>query len=289
LSHEKSFYEMSGKVNFRVWRIKPIVVRCGNGQAGTQKEDTAMKLSLPLAALGCALMSATALAADLPARKAAPTPIFTPAPAYSWDGFYLGVQAGGVWDRVSSAGNNSNYYYSLLFPALATVPWYGYNSGASTKSGFVGGGHAGYNWQMGAFVLGAEGDLEGASVWSGSLRGSLRGRLGFAADRVLFYGTGGLAFGGRNGSSTYGAWGYNYGGATSSTRLGWTVGAGVEYLITQNWSAGLEYRYSNFGANNSTGYWGGNLGGNANMTENAIRARVSYHFSAPAAPVLARY
>ena len=250
-----------------------------------------MKLSLPLAALGCALMSATALAADLPARKSVPSPVFTPAPAYSWDGFYLGLQAGFVWDRVSNAGNYGGYAWlaAPLFPALATVPWAAGSTGANTKSGFVGGGHAGYNWQMGAFVLGAEGDLEGASVWSGSLRGSLRGRLGFAVDRALLYTTGGMAFGGRNGSSAYGAYGYNYGGTSSSTRLGWTVGAGVEYLITQNWSAGLEYRYSNFGANNSTGYWGGNPGGNANLSENAIRARVSYHFSAPAAPVLTRY
>ena len=246
---------------------------------------------ISVVALSAAMLATTAFAADLPARKSAPSPVFTPAPAYSWDGLYLGLQAGAVWDRVSSNNNYGGYGYlaAPLFPVASTSLWYGYNTGASTKSGFVGGGHAGYNWQMGAFVLGAEGDLEGASVWSGSLRGSLRGRLGFALDRVLFYGTGGLAFGGGDGSSAYGAYGYNYGGASSSTRLGWTVGAGVEYLITQNWSAGLEYRYSDFGANNATGYWGGNPGGNARLTEHALRARLSYHFSTPAAPVVARY
>ena len=247
-----------------------------------------MLARISVIALSAAMLAANAFAADLPDRKYVPSPVYTPAPAAAWEGLYLGLQAGAVWDQVSSNDYYGGYGY-LLAPVAASSLWYGYNTGASTKSGFVGGGHAGYNWQMGAFVLGGEGDLEGASVWSGSLRGSLRGRLGYAFDRVLFYGTGGMAFGGRNGSDAYGAWGYNYGGNSSSTRIGWTLGAGVEYLITQNWSAGLEYRYSDFGTNNASGYYGFNPGGNAKLTENALRARVSYHFSTPAAPVVAKY
>jgi outer membrane immunogenic protein len=248
-----------------------------------------MKLSLPVAALGAALISTSAFAADLPSRKEAPNPVFTPAPVFSWTGLYVGLQAGLVWDQLSLANNNA-WMFAGAFPVATTAVWGAYNSGASTRTGFVGGGHIGGNYQMGSFVVGVEGDLEGASVWTGSLRGSLRGRLGFALDRALIYTTGGLAFGARSGSSTYGAWGYNWGGNTSSSRTGWTIGGGVEYAFAGNWSAGLEYRYSNFGTNNSTGAWGYNLGGNVKLTENAVRARVSYHFfSAPSAPVIAKY
>jgi outer membrane immunogenic protein len=249
-----------------------------------------MKISTPIAALVGALMSTTAFAADLPSRKMAPAYI-APAPVFTWSGFYVGLQAGALWDQLQGANNGANAWWaSTLFPNAANTLWYGYNTGASTQSGFVGGGHIGYNFQTGPAVFGLEGDLEGASLRTGSLRGSLRGRLGFAVDRVLFYGTGGLAFGARNGSSTYGAYGYNWGGNTSSSRMGWTVGAGVEYAFTQAWSAGLEYRYSQFSGNSgNTGYFGYNYGGNTKINENAVRARLSYHFGAPSAPVVAKY
>jgi len=241
------------------------------------------------AALAASTLAGGAFAADLPSRKVAPAPVYAPPPVFTWTGFYVGLQAGAVWDKVSNNGNYGGYGYALapVFPVASTALWWA--SGNNTKTGFVGGGHIGGNYQIGAFVVGAEGDLEGASVWSGSLRGSLRGRLGFGLDRALIYATGGLAFGGRSGSSNYGYYGYNWGGNTSSSRLGWTAGAGLEYAFTPNWSAGAEYRYSDFGTNNTTGTWGYNLGGNARLTENALRARVSYHFFAPSAPALAKY
>ena len=247
-----------------------------------------MKMKSTLAALGCAMLGTTAMAADLPSRKA-PPPYIPPPPVFTWTGFYVGLQAGGAWDRVS---NNGNYGGMLapFFPGAATTLWWAGNSGANVKSGFVGGGHVGGNYQMGMFVLGLEGDLEGASIMTGSLRGSIRGRLGLAFDRALLYTTGGVAFASRSGSSNYGTFGYNWGGNTASSRTGWTVGAGVEYAIAPAWSIGVEYRYSDFGTNNSNGVWGFNLGGNIRQTENAVRARASYHFfSAPAAPVVARY
>ncbi|MFO1118047.1 MAG: outer membrane beta-barrel protein [Beijerinckiaceae bacterium] len=247
---------------------------------------------LALLAAVAAVTGTSAYAADLPARKEAPmAPLLAPAPAYTWGGFYVGLQAGVVWDRITAA-NNGAYAYLLAptFPIAGSALWWGYNSGASTKSGFVGGGHVGYNWQMNSFVLGAEGDIEGASVWSGSYRASLRGRLGFAIDRTLVYATGGVAFSGRSGSSVTGYYGYNWGANTTSSRTGWTVGGGVEYLISPNWSAGLEYRYTQFSGNTgNTGYFGYNWGGNIGLIEQALRARVSYHFAQPSAPVLARY
>jgi outer membrane immunogenic protein len=240
------------------------------------------------AALAASTLAGGAFAADLPSRKVAPAPVYAPAPIFTWTGFYVGLQAGGAWDQVSLANNNA-WMFAGAFPLATTAVWSGYNSGATTKSGFVGGGHAGGNYQIGAFVLGAEGELEGASMWTGSFRASLRGRVGFAMDRALVYATGGLAYTSRSGSNVYGGWGYNWGGNTSSSRTGWTVGGGAEYAFSPNWSAGLEYRYTNFGTNNTTGTWGYNLGGNVQLTENAVRGRVSYHFFAPTAPVLAKY
>ena len=249
-----------------------------------------MNLKTLTAALLVGVSSTAAMAADLPSRKVAPAYI-APAPIFTWSGFYLGVQAGVLWDQIQGANNGANAWWaSTLFPNAANTLWYGYNNGPSTKTGFAGGGHVGYNFQTGPAVFGVEGDLEGASVWGSGLRASIRGRLGFAIDRVLFYGTGGLAFMTRSGSNSYGAFGYNLGGNTSSSRTGWTVGAGVEYAFTQNWSAGLEYRYTQFSGNNgNTGYFGYNYGGNTKINENALRARLSYHFSAPAAPVVAKY
>lgn len=240
------------------------------------------------AALAATSLAGSAFAADLPSRKVAPAPVYAPVPIFTWTGFYVGLQAGAVWDKVSYTGDNG-YLYSLLFPVATTTVWTGYNNGGSTKTGFVGGGHVGYNWQVGSFVFGAEGDVEGASVWNGGLRSSIRGRLGFALDRALIYATGGLAIASRAGTIATGTWGYNWGGNTSSTRVGWTVGGGVEYAFTPNWSAGLEYRYSDFGTNNNNGGWL-NVGSRIRLTENAVRARVSYHFNTGySAPVLAKY
>ena len=244
-----------------------------------------------LTALGCALISTTVMAADLPSRKA-PPPYIPPPPVFTWTGLYVGLQAGIAWDQVSNNGNYGGWGIAAapLFPVATTALWAGGQNGANNKTGFVGGGHIGGLYQMGSFVLGLEVDLEVSSLWTGSLRGSVRGRLGFAIDRTLIYATGGMAFASRSGSSTYGWYGYNWGGNTSSSRVGWTVGGGVEYAFTPNWSVGLEYRYTDFGTNNNTGTWGGSLGSNVRLTENAVRARASYHFfSAPAAPVVARY
>ena len=138
-------------------------------------------------------------------------------------------------------------------------------------------------------MIGLEGDIEGATVWNGVLRSSIRGRLGFALDRALVYATGGLAIGSHSGTVNTGMWGYNWGGNTSSTRVGWTVGGGVEYAFTPNWSAGVEYRYSDFGTNNNNDGWL-NVGSRLRVTENAVRVAYPYHFNTSySAPVVAKY
>ena len=94
-----------------------------------------------------------AQAADLPTRKEAPAPIFVP-PPFTWTGFYVGVNAGGVW----GSGSVSSTLFANGFPILENE-WPGGSLGGS-QTGFIGGGQAGYNWQTGSFVLGVETDFD---------------------------------------------------------------------------------------------------------------------------------
>ena len=169
-----------------------------------------------------------AQAADLPTRKEAPAPVFVP-PPFTWTGFYVGVNAGGIWP---SGSRNA----SLFAPAAFAFPVSSFFPGGlgSQSAGFLGGGQAGYNWQTGAFVLGVETDFDGTTLsksidrtgtpfagvgvpggllgdtlslhakTSLSWLGTTRARLGFVAtpdNRLMIYATGGIAYGG--GSSNF--------------------------------------------------------------------------------------
>jgi outer membrane immunogenic protein len=217
----------------------------------------------------------TAQAADLPTRKEAPAPVFVP-PPFTWTGFYVGVNAGGVW---GSGGNASTTAFFNGFPVVSTN-WPNTNFGGG-QTGFIGGGQAGYNWQTGAFVLGVETDFDGTSLSrsrsvvgptfiepifglndfftaDGKLSldwfGSTRARVGFVAtpdNRLMFYGTGGFAYGGAsshlNVFDAVDGWFFSSGGGSSS-RTGWTLGGGVEYAFTNNIIFGAEYLYYNLGS-----------------------------------------
>jgi outer membrane immunogenic protein len=196
-------------------------------------------LCLATTALACA---APALAADLPSRSAPPSP-FTPAPAFSWAGFYVGVNAGVGW----ASGRD----------VIVTGPVGGVVSGGDNGR-FVGGGQIGFNMQSGAFVYGLETDIQyvgdgGGHAWgnytwwanggnSGYL-GTLRGRLGYAMDRTLLYVTGGLAYGGLNSNPFTG---------NSTSNVGWVIGGGVEYAFTNNWTGRIEGLYIQNGSDNQT-------------------------------------
>jgi outer membrane immunogenic protein len=216
-----------------------------------------IKKLLLTTALAC--LSATAFAADLPSRRAPPVYAPPPIPIFSWTGFYMGGQVGYAFGRETSSIFGAGG--ALIQPTYAANP---------NPNGIIGGGHVGYNFSTqslpvfgGALgtggVIGVEGDVDGSDYrrnpylvpapfgGTGSVRnsiqGSIRGRLGFAVDRALFYATGGAAFATFNTS-------YSFAGGTDSfshTRVGWTVGGGVEYAITNNWSLRAEYRYSDFG------------------------------------------
>ncbi|MDB5572260.1 MAG: Autotransporter outer rane beta-barrel protein [Hyphomicrobiales bacterium] len=232
-----------------------------------------------------AALSVPALAADLPRRSAAPTPVYA-APIFTWSGFYVGAQLGYAWGKDK---------FSVLTPVV--------DSFSTSPAGLLGGVHAGYNWQTGSIVLGVEADLElanardnlartigGTALVLGSrigTQGSLRLRAGYAFDRTLLYVTGGVA--GASIKESVIAAGVKT--STSGTEYGYTLGAGVEYAITNNISARAEYRFTDFGKSNYAGTVGGGVGAvtaNFKTTDHAVRVGVSYRFGGMG-PVVARY
>ncbi|MDP4025649.1 outer membrane beta-barrel protein [Methylobacterium sp. NEAU 140] len=204
---------------------------------------------LPAALVGAAAFSCAlaAEAADLPVRAAPPA--FTPLPAFTWTGFYAGVNAGYAF---GTAGGSF------------TDPSYGTVTGGGRSGGFAGGGQIGYNYQFtpgSGFVVGVEADIQatafakadaaylGATPYY-SVRpsldyfGTLRGRVGYAFDRVLIYGTGGFAYGGGARSSYAAAYPYTL---PNTTRTGYALGGGVEYAFTEKLSAKVEALYLKLG------------------------------------------
>jgi outer membrane immunogenic protein len=175
-----------------------------------------MKTFVRVAALLVALITTPAAAADLYARA----PAFAAAPfnGYNWNGVYVGANLGYQWGSVTNWG--------------------------ASPSGITGGGQIGYNWQVHPnWVLGIEADIQGSAAsdtfaaykFSNPWFGTVRGRVGYAMSNVLFYLTGGLAYGGGR---------VEFAGITESqTHLGWTLGGGVEVGLTPNWSAKAEYLY----------------------------------------------
>lgn len=249
------------------------------------------KIILP--ALAAALLSSTAMAADLPGRgpAVAPAPVFSPAPVFTWTGVYIGGQIGYAWGKDSTTE----------FVTATGLPT-GFAQGFK-PDGMIGGLHAGFNYQMGSIVLGVETDIE-ASGYKGGYRllngdgtdsetnwqGSLRGRVGVAMDRALIYATGGLAY--ANFTHTY-IDGVAPIAAESfkKTDMGWTAGVGLEYAFTRNLTARAEYRYSDYGNFNHVSLVA--FPGNTyrqNPSNHAVRFGVSYLFNmSGSGPVVAKF
>jgi len=237
------------------------------------------KFSLATAVLVAA--SASAFAADLPSRR--PPPVYTPVPLFTWTGFYVGGDIGYTW----GTDTHSN-------PAGAVFQ--------ATPQGEIGGAHIGYNYQISQFVVGLEGDVDGLSfrntvgVPGGGvvattipIEGSVRGRLGYAWDRALFFATGGAAFAQVQHNYFNAAGVSDPGNTYSSTRVGWTVGGGVEYALSNNWSVRGEYRYADFGRSSDVISTGAVIGNH--VIEHRVTVGFSYKFDmyAPPAPVVAKY
>jgi len=265
-----------------------------------------------------ALGAVAAQAADLPTRKEAPAPVFVP-PPFTWTGFYVGLNAGGIWP---SGSRNA----TLFDPNAGTDGGFlnaDFPGGLGSQSaGFIGGGQAGYNWQTGAFVLGVETDFDGTTVGKSfntvgapfegpgvpaglvgddltvhgranlDWLGTTRARVGFVAtpdNRLMIYATGGIAYGG--GSSNFSVFdattGAFWSGGPSSTRVGWTIGGGVEYAITNNITIKGEYLYADLGSHsfNSLGnadaaafFPGVVITGKIDYNASIFRAGVNYKF-----------
>jgi outer membrane immunogenic protein len=184
--------------------------------------------------------ASAAQAADLPSRYS-PAADYNAIPTFTWSGFYAGLNAGFGW----SAGT-SRYYD----PAFGRV-------GGGSKNGFIGGAQAGYNYQFGMFVVGAETDIQYAAVGnkgssygntyypgtSDGYYGTIRARAGLAFDRALIFATGGFAYGDIGGNKPSDTELGSHRG--NSTNTGWTLGGGVEYAITNNFTAKVESHYVN--------------------------------------------
>lgn len=190
---------------------------------------------------------ATAQAADLSYRSRAPYTVAQPLNAYSWAGPYLGANVGYEWASVSNTG--------------------------AKPSGVAGGLTGGYNWQSGSVVFGLEGDIQATAAndrfatykFSNPWFGTARGRIGYAFNNVMLYGTAGLAFGSLQVEQ--------FGLSQSQSSIGWTAGLGAEVGIYQNWTAKIEYLYVDLQNNNYM-----LTAANNGLDFSTVRIGVNYHF-----------
>jgi len=208
------------------------------------------KIAIAAAALMMGSMSASA--ADLAAAPYTKAP--APIAVYNWGGFYIGGNVGGAWTNQEWV-NTAN---TTAFGDLA--PGQGFRQ---RGTGIIGGGQIGYNWQASNFVFGLEGTISGLDTrgsvlnnvfgaglddlfsWRADWMATITGRAGYAVSNNLFYVKGGYA-GVNNRLSVVDLVPTTGTGSQTQWHNGWTVGAGWEYGITQNWIVGLEYDYSAF-------------------------------------------
>jgi outer membrane immunogenic protein len=232
--------------------------------------------TVALVALGAAV---PALAADLSPRTYTKAPAYVAAPIYNWTGFYFGGNIGGAF-----GGNNG-------FTGVAS----GSNSGK-----FMGGLQGGYNYQFAPnWVFGVEAQYDWTSnsgntivfpapgvgyTYSSNLKGlgSVTGRLGYTWGPAMLYAKGGYAFSDRSRTVT----GVPAIGVNGNSD-GYTVGGGLEYMFTQNWSGNIEYQYYNFG---KTSFSAAPLVafGSSTSEQHTVKAGLNYHFNW-GGPVVAKY
>lgn len=197
-----------------------------------------------------------------------------------WSGAYVGAHVGYGWGVVD--WTNEEFALDQSYDI----------------EGWLAGVQAGYNMNLDGIVLGVEGDVawsdisgvdfvdlgpgidvEGNIGWLGTIRG----RVGFAADAFLIYGTGGVAFAGTNSSLSADGGDFDY-GSDSATHVGWVVGAGVEAMVADNVSIKAEYLYHDFGSQDYTfegddsGDIGGPIESSASFNVSTVKVGVNFHF-----------
>lgn len=224
-------------------------------------------------------IGAIALGSAIPAQaadirmpvKGAPTYVQA---FYNWTGFYLGAHVGYGWADFSGSDPVTGLVTDVVSP-----------------SGLIYGGQVGFNYQIGSWVLGIEGEFtfgdvkhsETLPLALGSAEIKLNhiynvaARIGYAFDRTLIYGKIG------------GAWTqeeYNFtllGGAATGQvdRTGWLLGIGLEYAFLGNWSAKIEYNYMDMGSKSVTLATTAGLTAtiaNVDLTVQTVKAGINYRF-----------
>ena len=184
--------------------------------------------SILIGSVAAIAISSSVFAADAVYEAPAEPPVAVEtAPQFSWSGGYAGILTGYGW-------GDGDFF----------------DGTTAANDDFDGariGGFVGYNWGVGSnAIVGLEGDVNydwnhndyGVGEVGTGLNGSVRARLGYAMDRVLLYTAGG-----------YTATNFKVEGSgidESTTLHGWTVGAGVDYALTDRVFTRLEYRYNDF-------------------------------------------
>jgi outer membrane immunogenic protein len=209
----------------------------------------------------------SAYAADLP-RAPQPATVIQPTPVYDWRGFYAGLDGGYAWG------------WSRWSDPLAGTS-HAHLGGATL------GGYLGYNWQAGSVVYGLETDAAWADL-SGSMGpgmafcgtgpcetkqnwiGTTRGRIGYAFGSLMPYLTAGAAYGDVQATVPW--------GSASSTRLGWSAGAGLEVGLRKNWSAKFEFLHLDLGTASFFNAASNASSVSAPVKDDLLRAGISYHW-----------
>jgi outer membrane immunogenic protein len=265
--------------------------------------------TLWFAAIIAASGAVSAAAADMQTRllTKAPAPTET---GYNWGGWYVGGNAGGGWGRSDSSNAFINGTAPIANQQAVTAA-----SPRLNSDGFTGGGQVGYNHQVDRWLFGVEADANyfdmkqarsisapfptgGSFTTTNSVTTdwlvTLRPRVGYAVDRTLFYATGGLALTDLRYGATYSdTSGQTETASGSKTKVGWIAGAGIEHAFTNNWSAKVEYLYSDFGKQSlaapvlsggtpTTGM----IAHDIDLKTNTVRGGLNYHFGGPP---IARY
>jgi outer membrane immunogenic protein len=234
-----------------------------------------------LGAVACVAFAAPAFAADMPARTYTKAPVYTPPQViYNWTGFYLGGHVGGA------------------FP--------GSDSLQSSDARFMGGVQGGFDYQFAGsnWVIGAEAQYSwltgnsgngvifpGGTVVTGNSDqlGSATGRLGYAFGPTLLYAKGGYAWRGNDNILGVTTNGVPVAFTTDrNNRNGFTVGAGLEYMFTPNWSIKGEYQYYNFGDTTFTSGPAPVVGARFRDDEHTVKLGINYRFGW-GGPVVAKY
>ena len=207
------------------------------------------------------------IALAAPAFAADPMAVPMTEPGFDWTGYYAGLQAGYGWGQSDITGTEGEPF--------STSP--------DLDGGFVGGHIAGL-WQFDQAVIGAEAELNYSRINGTTVLGppgnnfgtdikwfgSVNAKAGYAMDRLLVYGIGGVAFAGIETSQAPDF-------SSTSTHVGWTLGAGVDYALTDKFVVGAQYRYYDFGSEHHDGS-DEFVGRDQDVKLNTVGVNLSYKF-----------